>query len=131
MQGIELKARREALGMSQADLARVMEVSQSTVSSWEVGSRNPRDPEDVDQRLWELEQGMMGLLDSITQAVESKSAKLHQSTVELRSFSDDKSFWDAEPSLEGMPAAVHRAACAHAAVLAREEYDIRAVIVER
>jgi transcriptional regulator with XRE-family HTH domain len=37
MDGQELRRRREALGLSQADLGRLLGVMQNTVSRWELG----------------------------------------------------------------------------------------------
>lgn len=51
MNGIELLARRRALGFSQAELAALIGVRQNTLSQWEAGTRSPRDPASVDELL--------------------------------------------------------------------------------
>mgnify|MGYP000964302768 FL=1 len=39
MHGIELQSRREALSLSQDDLARLLNVNRLTISRWETGAR--------------------------------------------------------------------------------------------
>ncbi len=47
MHGIELKARREALAVSQSQLAVLLRTSQVVVSRWETGERTPRDADSI------------------------------------------------------------------------------------
>lgn len=45
--GAEITARRRAAGLSQRDLAAVLQVAQDTLSKWELETRVPRDPSSV------------------------------------------------------------------------------------
>lgn len=51
----ELRGRRLALGLSQADLARALHVDRLTISAWEAGRRKPSMPGLVEAELQRLE----------------------------------------------------------------------------
>jgi len=44
MTGADIRARRQALGLSQAQLARALGVSRLTVAHWEQGVQRPANP---------------------------------------------------------------------------------------
>jgi transcriptional regulator with XRE-family HTH domain len=56
MDGQDLKRRREALGLSQAELGRLLGVMQNTVSRWELGLVVIRHPDILDLALWAIEE---------------------------------------------------------------------------
>ena len=126
MEAIELKARREALGLSQAELAAYLGITQSALSQREVG-RKPI-PEGFHQELAGLEEVFLQLLDRLAELAESKSAKLHSPQVELATYATDAGMWAKEPELQGVPSALHRVASAHAAWMVREEFEIEVKI---
>ena len=51
MWGIEVRARRLALGLSQQELAAMLKCSQAAVSGWEQGKSQPQNPVQVDSVL--------------------------------------------------------------------------------
>ena len=63
MTGDELAQRRTELGMTQAELARVLEVRQATISEWETGARRIRLGRVVELALWALQAGQVLALD--------------------------------------------------------------------
>lgn len=128
---IEYRARREALGLSQADLARLLGVGQSAVSQWETGSRTPRDPVGVLDVLAGLEDVLDELADVVTETGEHSSALRGSPEVVLRTYPDDDAYWaaDAGAARRRIPAAVHRAATALAARALAEDAGIAARIV--
>lgn len=111
MNPIELRARREALGLSQAECARILNVAQNTISQWENGRRMV--PDGVDADLAVLEDTLDRLVDNAVRAVESAGAESV-----LFAYDGDADLWAALPELDGTPAVVHRVALAHARRLA-------------
>jgi transcriptional regulator with XRE-family HTH domain len=55
MDGDELRRRRRALGLTQTELAELLEVYQATIGSWESGSRGIRHPRILELALQMLE----------------------------------------------------------------------------
>jgi len=104
MQAIELKARREALGLSQAELADTLGVRQATVSRWETES-NPI-PEGIDAELADL----AGTRDALVRRMVTLGEQSDRAIFTV--YQDDESFWAAHPEMEGVPAAVQRVAAA-------------------
>jgi len=79
--GVGLRSRREALGLPQAVLARLLGVSQNVVSSWEQTTRTPRDPVGVHMRVAELEKVLEDLIAQIVlaqQAVQTRAVQPQQ-----------------------------------------------------
>jgi hypothetical protein len=104
---IELKARREALGLSQAALASMLDVAQNTVSQWEGGQR--RIPEGIGAELAACEdlvdEFVHRTLVQITNTPGPKIVFTHAS---------DAAMWVAQPQLHGKAAVLHRVAAARA-----------------
>lgn len=70
--GIEAKARREALGLSQPALAIALGVSQPAVSAWETGTRRvppgiPAELAALEGRLAQLTERMIAIVTTITE----------------------------------------------------------------
>lgn len=130
---IELRARREALGLSQVDLARLLNVRQNTVSQWEAGVRTPRDPVGVLMALSGLEDEFDDLVDRIADLGEHSSAVRNTPVVELRTYATDTAYWAAEAAADhkATPAAMHRAATAYAARTLEDEPGIQVRIISR
>jgi len=112
MLGIELRARREALGLTQRLLAADLGNAQATVSQWETGVRAI--PADVEQRIRDLEERMESLVSDAVDALEALDGAGQEGAV-LHVWADDAAFWAAHPDLDGTPAVVHRVAMARAA----------------
>ncbi|MDR1294907.1 MAG: helix-turn-helix domain-containing protein [Bifidobacteriaceae bacterium] len=125
-----LMARREALGLNQSQLGRLLGVSQVTISTWEHGRRRGRGaiPPAIGGQLLELE----AISDQLTAlAVEAvMAADDGAEDLTLRSFLTDEDLWDAHPELEPVPAAVHRVAMAAAARRLDREHGIAASITD-
>ena len=124
--GVGLRSRREALGLPQAVLARLLGVSQNVVSSWEQATRTPRDPVGVHMRVAEVEEGLEDLVAQIVADV-----TVGGDPVELVTYASDEDWWAASPGAEraGLPAQLHRVATARAAVELGEEFGCRVEIV--
>lgn len=109
--GIELRARREALGLNQTDLAELLGVKQSTVSTWESGRRSV--PAGVSGELNVIEEQVESIVDLAAEMLDATSER----PVRLRVWADDESFWLAT-DYEPLPAACYRVAMARARLLA-------------
>lgn len=121
MNPIELRSRRAALGLSQADLAALLDCPRPVLSTWETGTRNPRDPEGLHEDLCELEDVLEGLVGELVERIEHASAVQDSPTVTVRTYEADENWWavDAEAREARLPAALHRVAVARAAADAR------------
>ncbi len=117
MEAIELRARREALGMSQADLSKFLGTTQATISRWE-GGKSPVGAA-VSTELHELEALLVELVDNMVEAVEDVLASGQLPA--LVTHATDESFWSAHPEHEGTPALLHRVATATARSQIRED----------
>ncbi len=116
MSPIELRARREALGLNQSDLAAVLRVGQNTVSQWETGKRPIGG--DVDDELTDLEESVERIADLACRAIESA----HRSGIPgavLYGYRLDRQLWAEIPETDGLPVVVHRVALARARRLAK------------
>ena len=124
--GVGLRSRREALGLPQAVLARLLGVSQNVVSSWEQTTRTPRDPVGVHMRVAELEEVMEDLIAQIVADV-----TVGGDPVELVTYATDEAWWAASSGAgrAGLPVQLHRVATARAAVELGEEFGCRVEIV--
>lgn len=89
MEPIELVARRRALGLSQVDLAAVLNVSQIAVSRWETGVRSPRDPVGLAMTLGRLEDELADQVGKFVELGEHSSAVRDTPDVTLRVGRDD------------------------------------------
>lgn len=110
MQPIELRARREALGMTQSDLARALGVSQSSVAHWERGTRTI--PAGIAGELDDLEGTVDDIVDNALTVIEATIAAGAEPA--LITYATDAELWSQLPELDGLPASSHRTAIARA-----------------
>lgn len=102
---IELRARREALGLSQQQLATWLAVAQSTLAQWESGRR--RIP-GIRPELNVIEAILDDLIDNLTHQ--------GQTSPILTTYLTDEHWWTTDPRAKNtkLPAALHRVAAARA-----------------
>lgn len=112
MNPIELRSRREALGLSQVSLADLLGVKQDKVSLWEYGKRPI--PEGIDRHLAEWEETVEELVDAAGETIERIEAAegCPAEPLVLAVFSSDEALWVAHPEMDGTPAVLHRVAMA-------------------
>jgi|LSQX01.1.fsa_nt_gb DNA-binding transcriptional regulator YiaG len=116
---IELRARREALGLSQQQLATWLAVAQSTLAQWESGRR--RIP-GIRAELNVIEAILNDLVDDLT--------RQGQTNPTLTTYRTDEQWWGADPTARDtrLPATLHRVATARAqAKLHKDGIDIMLV----
>lgn len=100
MIGYELRCRRLALGLNQADLAARLDTKQVKVSRWEIESGEV--PEWIEREVSELEQQQDQLVASYVAAGTANA------------YADEDAWWAAAPEFEGVPVAVQLVAAARA-----------------
>ena len=94
--GLTLRCYRKGLGLDQAELAELLDVTQVTISRWEAGIRTPRDPVEII-----IELAVRGDDDRII----------------LTTYRVDEHWWlaDTRARDRALPASMHQAATAQAA----------------
>ena len=103
MEGIELWARREALGMDRDSLATMLGCDAAAGADYETG-RQPV-PDSADKQLTVLE----FTHDQITGILEDRFTP-----PVLVTYETDEEFWQAWPGMRGIPVCVHRTAVSDA-----------------
>lgn len=123
MNPIELRARRAALGLSQAELAALLGCPRTVLSTWETGARKPRYPLEIQASLAELEDVLDGLISDLAEQIEHASGVQDSAVIVKRTYESDEDWWavDAEARGARLPAAMHRVALARAAAEARDD----------
>ena len=126
MNPVELRARREALGLSQEKMAEVLGVSQMAVSRWEAGARAPRDPVGLHMQICALEDAIMDCESILIERVTDGDVEDTQILV----YTDRAAYRVGEPEISAcLPLECHRVAAARAAMVLREEgYDVTLVL---
>ncbi len=107
MDALELTARREALGLDQEGLAKLLHWQTTTVVECEAAGRDIT--AEVDEKLEELEFAR----DTIAGVLEDSLPG------DVCTYSTDEAFWAAWPQMRGVPAKIHRIAAADALRSAR------------
>ena len=126
MQPIEFRTRREALGLSQTELAQLLNVSQATLSAWEVGTREPRHPDSVLGDLNQLAEWASDIMDETLENLENSQVKLDSMVLTVTVYSSDEAYWaaDARAKELGVPATLHRHAVGVAVLLTEVEDSV-------
>lgn len=109
---LEVRARREALGLSQGLLASLLGVAQATVSNWEAGKRAI--PEGLSEDLAVQEEIVEDLVDLATELLDAAEGD----PVSLAVYATDGELWESHPEMVGVPSVLHRVAMARARAMA-------------
>lgn len=118
MNSIALRARREALGLSQGSLASLLGVSQAAIARWESGGRAI--PSTLDEEIAVQEEIVEQLVDHAVQVIDYAEGEPTALIVYLR----DSELWEAHPEMMGVPAVLHRVAMARARAMADGPCDL-------
>ena len=110
---LTLRCYRKRLGLDQAELAELLNVTQATISRWEAGIRAPRDPVEVLMRLYEL----LDTFDDVVNDVAELAMRDDDGRVILTTYEVDEHWWLADERARdlALPASMHQAATAQAA----------------
>lgn len=104
-----LKARRQALGLSQAELGDVIDASQAAVAQWEAGARAPRNPTQVAAALAAAEDRLRRFTQQLTQTAKKHADHAGTRVVILTTVSNDDPIDSAD-----LTPALHRTATGRA-----------------
>ena len=110
---LTLRCHRKSLGLDQAELAELLDVTQVTISRWEAGIRTPRDPVEIIMSLHELSDTFDDVVDDIIElAIRDDAGR-----VILTTYRVDEHWWlaDTRARDRALPASLHQTATAQAA----------------
>ena len=110
---LTLRCYRKNLGLDQAELAKLLDVAQNTVSRWEARIRTPRDPVEVLMRLHELSD----TFDDVVEGIAELAMRDDDGLVILTTYEVDEHWWLADERARdlALPASMHQTATAQAA----------------
>ena len=111
--GLTLRCYRKGLGLDQAELAELLDVTQVTISRWEAGIRTPRDPVEIIMKLAELDD----VFDDVVEDIIELAVRGDDGRIVLTTYRVDEHWWLADERARDMalPASLHQAATAQAA----------------
>lgn len=125
---VGLRCRREALGMSRADLARVLKVNEGVIRSWEIGKSEPRDPLSVHMILGNLEDEALECLDELLAPIEDQDETVRSLPTALIAYSTQADYEQHTRWAQRLPLVVYRACVGRAFQLLSDD-DIPVEIV--
>lgn len=135
MNAIELKCRREALGLSRDALADTLGVAEKSITRWEFGKNPPRDWSWIDSAMTRLEDYRERLVEELI----AQTLRVHEQAgaALMLTYASRGSFYrwlpemeepDMGDGIEVIPVELHRAATAEAARRLRVSHGLQAVI---
>lgn len=125
---VGLRCRREALGMSRADLAKVLKTNEGVIRSWEIGKSEPRDPLSVHMILGNLEDDALECLDELLAPIEDQDETVRSLPTALIAYSTQADYEQHTRWAQRLPLAAYRACVGRAFQLLSDD-DIPVEIV--
>lgn len=125
---VGLRCRREALGLSRADLAEIFDVNEGTIRSWEIGKSEPRDPLSVHMTLGNLEDTALECLDDLLAPIEDQDETVRSLPTALIAYSTQADYEQHTRWAQRLPLAAYRACVGRAFQLLSDD-DIPVEIV--
>ena len=125
---IGLRCRREALGLSRADLAEILDVNEGVIRSWEIGKSKPRDPLGVHMALGALEDTALECLDELLTPIEDQDEMVRSLPTALIAYATQADYEQHTRWAQRLPIAAYRACVGHAFQLLSDD-DIPVEIV--
>lgn len=125
---VGLRCRREALGMSRADLAKVLKVNEGVIRSWEISKSEPRDPLSVHMILGNLEDEALECLDELLAPIEDQDEIVRSLPTALIAYSTQADYEQHTRWAQRLPLSAYRACVGRAFQLLSDD-DIPVEIV--
>ena len=125
---VGLRCRREALGMSRADLAKVLKVNEGVIRSWEINKSEPRDPLSVHMILGNLEDEALECLDELLAPIEDQDEAVRSLPTALIAYSTQADYEQHTRWAQRLPLSAYRACVGRAFQLLSDD-DIPVEIV--
>lgn len=104
-----LRCRREALGLSRADLGNLLNVGEGTIRSWEIGKSEPRDPISIHMLLGALEDAALACIDELTESADSESNDARSLPIALIAYQDIPTYHQSTRWARRLPLPAYRA----------------------
>ena len=73
-EGLNILIRRKGVGLSQKELAKLLDVDQPVISRWEAGGRIPRSYEEMTETFDECEKRLLEVVDSLISIAEASDS---------------------------------------------------------
>ena len=118
---VGLRCRREALGLSRADLAEILDVNEGTVRSWEIAKSKPRDPIGVHMALGALEDAALECLDELLAPADDRDETVRSLPTALIAYSTQADYEQHTRWAQRLPIAAYRACVGRAFQLLSED----------
>lgn len=125
---IGLRCRREALGLSRADLAEIFDVNEGVIRSWEIGKSEPRDPLSIHMTLGNLEDTALECLDELLAPADDQDETVRSLPTALIAYSTQADYEQHTRWAQRLPIAAYRACVGRAFQLLSDD-DIPVEIV--
>lgn len=125
---VGLRCRREALGLSRADLAEIFDVNEGTIRSWEIGKSEPRDPLSIHMALGSLEDAALECLDELLSPIEDQDETVRSLPTALIAYATQADYEQHTRWAQRLPIAAYRACVGRAFQLLSDD-DIPVEIV--
>lgn len=111
---VGLRCRRKALGLTRAELGKLIDAPESAIRSWEIGKGTPRDPISVHMLLGNLEDAALDCVDELTSPADDENEDVLAIQTALISYVDHAAYergceWAARLPLSTYQACVGRA----------------------
>lgn len=130
MEGVELRARREALGLSQTRFAQMCDTAQVTVSRWENGIRSPQNEIAIHMLLGAIEDAAVELIEDFLELAEDEELLTNSPDLTLTVYDDPDRYAASEPVWASrLPMETHRVCAARAAALLGAEDGTHVTLV--
>lgn len=125
---VGLRCRREALGLSRADLAEILGVNEGVIRSWEIAKSEPRDPIGVHMALGALEDAALECLDELLAPIEDQDETVRSLPAALIAYVTQADYQRHTHWARRLPIAAYRACVGRAFQLLSDD-DIPVEIV--
>ena len=118
---VGLRCRREALGLSRANLAKILDVNEGVIRSWEIAKSEPRDPLGVHMALVALEDAALECLDELLSPIEDQDEAVRSLPTALISYATQADYEQCTRWAQRLPIAAYRACVGRAFQLLSED----------
>ena len=125
---VGLRCRREALGLSRADLAEILDVNEGVIRSWEIGKSEPRDPIGVHMAIGALEDAALECLDELLAPADDRDETVRSLPTALIAYATQSDYQQHTRWAHRLPVAAYRACVGRAYQLLSDD-DIPVEIV--
>ncbi len=102
-EGVNIMIRRKGLGLSQAELADMLDTSQITISRWENGVRTPHEPLVIHILLDECEERFLDLVDELVSVAEDEEKLANAPEVAYPMYRTQKDYQERCPHAKRLP----------------------------